>query len=151
MAEIKKVKLKNGEVEIHTVETAGKDEKEAVFKSTDRPHPDLETAFESLITCVYEILEWPGEYAVGRIKVAGVSFSESEDGVRGAVMTGYVKLETAAAPFCFNTPHLAFSQYSPNGSNPIMSEDAQRKLKRLEDEARAFITGKRAQLSLSGT
>lgn len=63
----------------------------------------------------------------------------------GAVMTGQVALDTSDAPFNFNTPHLAFEQYSPTGNSPLMPDAAQAALKAIQGEAEAFVTGKRAQ------
>ena len=69
----------------------------------------------------------------------------------GAVMTGQVALDTSDAQFNFNTPHLPFDQYSETGNSPIMPEPAQRALEKMQAEAEAFVSGKRAQGDLFRT
>ena len=94
----------------------------------------------------------PG-YADGRIRISAVTFSFSEDTeVEGAVLTGQVALDGSDAPFCFNTPHLAFEQYSEGGVAKLMPEEAVDALKELRAEAAAYmLNGKRAQGDLFET
>lgn len=141
MSNIRKVKLKPGTVEIHTSTLAGREEIESVLKSGDDPHPDLNNAFADLVRIVYDILSLPRSWCSGAVKVTGVTFSESESGVSGAVITGQAKLDGNEAPFCFNTPHMKLDDFAPF--------DAER-LKKVREEAASFITGKRAQLELLG-
>lgn len=77
-------------------------------------------------------------------------FSRSEDGIEGAVITGFVTLAEADAPFVFNTPHLPFEQYSPTGNAPLMPHEAIEALKRVQLQAEAYLNGKRAQGNLFG-
>jgi hypothetical protein len=143
---IAKIKLQDGRVHIKCIETPNPDvEKEIIHKSAERPHEDFEQAFVALIAHAREILEWPPSYAEGRIRITGASFSESEDGVEGAVITGRVELEEADAPFVFNTPHLPFDQYSETGCSKLMPTQAQAALGTLRVEAELFMRGKRAQ------
>jgi hypothetical protein len=145
---ISKVKQKDGWIIIQSTEKNGyTQEREVTFKCSDTPHEDLINAFDALVEHARTILEWPSSYADGRIRISGVSSSFSEDtGVEGAVLTGQVALDGSDAPFCFNTPHLAFEQYSEGGVSKLMPEEAQDALKRLRDEAAAFmLNGKRAQ------
>lgn len=151
MASIRKIKIKTGLVEIHTASQYGKQQSETVTKSFEDPHPDLVNAFNDLTKSVYDILELPREYAAGQIKVTGVSFSESESGIAGAVITGQIALSTADAPFCFNTPHLPFKAYSPTGGGKLMPDSAVERLEKVREEAASFVTGKRAQPNLPGT
>jgi hypothetical protein len=144
---ISKIKQKDGWIIIQSVEKSGyTQEREVIFKCSDTPHEDLINAFDALVAHARTILEWPESYADGRIRISGVSFSFSEDtGVEGAVLTGQVAIDNSDAPFCFNTPHLAFEQYSEGGVSKLMPEEAQEALQRLRDEAAAFVKGKRAQ------
>jgi hypothetical protein len=123
--------------------------KESVLKSADSPHEDFITAMQSLSKVVRNILGWADDYAEHTLKVNQVSFSHHDDTeVKGAVITGIVGLDTADAPFCFNTPHIPYDQYSESGCSPTMPLFAQALLARVEQEADAYIHGKRAQLGL---
>jgi hypothetical protein len=148
MASIRKVKFKPGLVEIQTVASFGKQEQETVTKSAEDPHPDFNNAFADLAKSVYDILQLPRDWMAGRLKVTAVSFSESDAGVRGAVITGQITLDTADAPFNFNTPHLPFKPYSPTGGGKVMPDSAVERLEKVLEEAASFLTGKRTQLEL---
>jgi hypothetical protein len=145
---ITKIKTKENTVEIRFKEELGLHaEKESVFKCEDEMHPDFTMCFTKLIPVVYEILELPEEWRAGDMTVTGVTFSLSEStDVEGAVITGLVKLSTTNSPFCFNTPHLPFGQYSEKGNSPTMSDVAIRRLERLKLEALEYMNGKRAQM-----
>jgi hypothetical protein len=149
---IKKVKFKAGLVEIHKEDVIGKTTKETIFKCSEEPHPDLRQCFVEAERHVRKILEVPNEAWPGRMKIEGVTFSHSETtGVRGAVFTGKVELEGSNSPFCFNTPHLPFEQYSETGESPLMPAAAIELLESLEAEAVCYMDGsKRAQLTLEG-
>lgn len=149
---ITKVKLlKDAGVEVRFQEKIGKTEKETVFKCVEKQDPDLNLAFVDIEIDVRKILNIPTDIWHGQISITGVSFSLSEEtGVEGAVITGKVALETSNAPFCFNTPHLPFAQYSPTGDSPIMPESAVRKLDKIREEAEKYMAGKRAQRELAG-
>ena len=148
---ITKVKVKEEGVEIRYSEHLGKVDKEVIFKCPEKAHPDLDMAMSALVRDVYDILELPADWAPQRMKITGVSFSFSEEtGVEGAVITGLVELQTSNAPFCFNTPHIAFDQYSEGGTAPVMPEKTIRNLEVVKDEAMKYVEGKRAQLELAG-
>lgn len=126
-------------------------EKATIYKCTENPHPDFIQAFSRMVAHVREILEIPETVWPGVMTVSGVSFSQSDEGVEGAVITGFVALTTANAPFNFNTPHLPFDQYSETGESPLMPDWAQKDLELLREEAEAYMNGtKRAQQELAG-
>ena len=144
---IAKLKTVDGRIHIRWIEGEGSQrEKEIILKSAEHPHPDFIRAFTALEAHARAILEWPAEYAKGRLKLSGCtwSFSESTE-VEGAVITGQVLLETADAPFSFNTPHLPFDQYSETGGAKLMPAVTIDALEVVRTEAAAFIDGKRAQ------
>ena len=147
---ITKVKLKDGNVEIRFKEDLGvRTEKESIFKCDEEVHSDFSGALIQLVPIVYDILQLPPEWRAGLMYITGVSFSNSEStDVEGAVITGTVGLDTSTSPFCFNTPHLPFGQYSESGNSPLMKDSAIQKLERLKEEAVAYMEGKRAQLRL---
>jgi len=148
---IAKIKTKDGAVEIHFEEYRDKEEKDVVFRCKEPTHQDFVSAMAALVKLAREILQLPADYRPQSMTVTGVSFSRSEEtGVEGAVLTGQVELDTSNAPFCFNTPHLPFHQYSDTGEAPLMPEHGIKLLERLRKEAEAYIAGtKRAQLSLA--
>jgi len=147
---ITKVKIKEEGVEIRYAEKIGdKTEKEVIFKCTELQHPDFDLAISALVRDVYDILDLPLDWAPQRMKITGVSFSESEKtNVEGAVISGLVELDTCYSPFCFNTPHLPFAQYSPTGESPIMPDKAIRNLVMVKEQAEKYLEGRRAQLEL---
>lgn len=147
---ITKIKAKEGEVIIKYKEDLGNNtEKESIFKCSDEMHSDFTMCFTKLIPVVYKILQLPDEWRIGEMRITGVSFSHSEStDVDGAVITGLVNLTTANSPFCFNTPHIPFDQYSENGKSPTMDIDTIDKLERLKEEALAYMKGKRSQADL---
>lgn len=147
---ITKVKYKSGCVEIHQEFDHGKTSRQTIFKCVEEPHPDFKAVLVELERVARAILELPNNVWVGAMKINSVSFSLSETtGVRGAVLTGTVDLPTSNSPFCFNTPHLPFDQYSEGGDSPIMPRFGIEALGKLEEEATAYFEGsKRAQLEM---
>ena len=149
MKRITKVKYKAPAVEIHFEETAKSATKESIFKSVEKPHPDLELAFAGLVRHVYEILEIPVNSWKNGINVTGASFSKSEDsGVEGAVITCQAPLDDCQSPFCFNTPHMPFEPYSEGSEAPTMDADCVQQLELVRKEADLYMGGKRAQQEL---
>jgi hypothetical protein len=150
---IRKVKFKDETVTLFIEEKIGKTEKETTFKCSEKAHPDFDSALGALVPIVRKILEISDSTWIGCLRVSGVTWSESEEsGVEGAVISGKVELDAADAPFCFNTPHLPFEQYSEGGEAGLMPPEGIEALEVLRSEAQAYMTGqKRAQLELTGT
>ena len=147
--QITKIKMKDGNIEVRYLEVEGKVEKEVIFKCKEAARPEFDSAMSALVRDVYKILELPVDWFPQRMKITGVSFSHSEGtNVEGAVITGQVELTTSVSPFCFNTPHLPFEQYSETGNSPTMPEAAQKNLGDLKTEAMLYVEGSRAQLDL---
>ena len=144
---IAKIKRSNPWLSVTSVEKRGdQNEKETTFKSSEDPHGDLLDALAALERHIRTILGWPDSYAKDCIKITGVSFSYNDEfDVEGAVISGQVSIDTADAPFVFNTPHLPYDQYSPTGVSKLMPTEAQQALRTLQDEAVSFVEGKRAQ------
>lgn len=123
--------------------------KSVVIKSADKPHKDFTDAVGGLRKLVRHILGWPDTYAPLSLHISGVSFSYSSDkGTKGIVITGWVKLEKANAPFCFNTPYLPYEGAKPESNVPVVPDFGVKALNTLEMEAVAYIKGKRAQLDM---
>lgn len=148
---IAKIKHRPAGWEIHMEERRGKEEKDTIFRCSDTAHTDLDLSFDALVGLAREILQLPAEWKPNSMTICGVSFSFSEETqVEGAVLTGLVDLDTSNAPFCFNTPHLAFEQYSETGEAPLMPQRGIELLAKVRMEAELYMSGKkRAQLQLA--
>jgi len=146
---IAKIKQSSKDKSITIIESEGSeftDSTETKYVRYADPHPDFIKAFEALVPHVRTILKWPISYALGDIRVTGVTISESEETyVEGAVITGLVTLDTTDSPFSFNTPHLPFDQYAEGNVAKTMPEDAIEAIRALQNEAREYLKGKRAQ------
>lgn len=146
MTRIAKAKLKDGQLHVELEDTDKDCERKTQLKSLDGVHPDLQAAFDALCPSVREILEWPSNLYAATLTVTGVSWSHSETtGVEGAVLVCQAALDGCTSPFCFNTPHLPFSQYCEDGNAPVMPDGAQDALNVLREEVQRYIDGKRAQ------
>jgi hypothetical protein len=146
---ITKAKIREGQLHVELEGMENDTERKIQLKSLDGVHPDLSAAFDALAIHVREILEWPSNLYDGSLTVTGVSWSHSENtGVEGAVLVCQAQLDGCTSPFCFNTPHLPFSQYCEDGNAPLMPDGAQDALDALRREVQAYIDGKRAQLEL---
>ncbi len=146
---IAKAKIKDGQLHVELEGMENDVERKMSLKSLDGFHPDLQAAFDALCPSVREILEWPSNLYPDSLRVTGVSWSFSEGtGVEGAVLVCQAALEGCTSPFCFNTPHLPFEQYTEDGNAPLMPDGAQDALGELRREVQRYIDGKRAQLNL---
>lgn len=146
---IAKAKLKDGAVTVEKIETRGIDfEKKVKITCTETPHEDLRLAFGALEPTAREILQLPDHWRAGEMSIQSVTWSKSDSTeVEGAVITGSVGLDTADSPFCFNTPHLPFEQYSEGGNAPEMPSNGIEALEKLRAEVEQYLNGKRAQQS----
>lgn len=149
---IRKVRYKDGRVEIKQIEeeSAGDTEncKEIIFKCAEAPSQDFVDALKRLAPHVRRILELPDGWCDGRVEITGVTYSKTKEGIDGAVITGYVKLDTASAPFPFNTPHLSFQPTSEKTNQPLMADEAQADLEVLRAEVQGYWDGKREHADL---
>jgi hypothetical protein len=146
---ITKAKIREGQLHVELEGTDSDTERKITLRSMEGFHADLSAAFDALAIHVREILEWPSNLYDGVLTVTGVSWSHSENtGVEGAVLVCQAQLDGCTSPFCFNTPHLPFSQYCEDGNAPLMPDGAQDALNVLRTEVQRYIDGKRAQLDL---
>ena len=116
-------------------------------KSSEARRPEVKELMKRCEVVARRILQFPEGWMAERVTITGVSFSLAGE-VKGAVITGLLALDTSDSPFCFNTPHLSFDQYSEGGNSPTMHPDDIELLERLEGEAQLFLNGMRAQLEL---
>lgn len=121
------------------------------MKCSDLARPEFYNALVDLRQDVLTLLEYPKTW-LDDILVKGVSFSYSDDGVKGAVISGQRTLQYSASPANFNTPHKPYEMYNENAEDTdgiiVMPEEIQERLDVLDDEANKYIDGKRAQMEL---
>lgn len=119
---------------------------ETTEKCHDKPTRDFIRALHNLEKAVRTILQLPDNYGYLRMSIGSVTWSYSEDtDVRGAVISATLGLDTSNSPFCFNTPHLPFSEYSEGSNQPIMPLECRELLDDLQRETILYKDGKRAQ------
>lgn len=122
--------------------------KDVTLKSADQPHEDFTNAMKGLLPLVRHILAFPDSYAAHSLNIGSVSFSFGKNENKGIVISGWINLDTANAPFFFNTPYMPYERPSEESSVPIVPDFGIKALNALETEAAEYIKGKRAQLSL---
>lgn len=121
------------------------------MKCSDLARPEFYNALVDLRQDVLTLLEYPKTW-LDDILVKGVSFSYSDDGVKGAVISGQRTLQYSASPANFNTPHKPYEMYNENAVDTdgiiVMPEEIQERLDVLDNEANKYIDGDRAQMEL---
>lgn len=124
------------------------------MKCSDLARPEFYNALVDLRQDVLTLLEYPKTW-LDDILVKGVSFSysdDSDDGVKGAVISGQRTLQYSASPANFNTPHKPYKMYNENAEDTdgiiVMPEEIQERLDVLDNEANKYIDGDRAQMEL---
>lgn len=144
---ITKVSFKDGGVHVTTETDEGSRQKNTQIKDSRTPHPDFTAAMAGLEEYIRDILGIGSVPWKNAITVTGVSYSRSEGtGVEGAVVTFQVSLEERCySPFCGNTPHLPFEQYTEDGNAPLMPDYAVEQVALVRNEALAYVNGKGAQ------
>ncbi len=121
------------------------------MKCSDLARPEFYNALVDLRQDVLTLLEYPKTW-LDDILVKGVSFSYSDDGVKGAVISGQRTLQYSASPANFNTPHKPYEMYNEHAVDTdgiiVMPEEIQERLDVLDDEANKYIDGDREQMEL---
>lgn len=154
MRRVRKVKIdKNGKItidwEVKVEQMGGWDEYH--MKCSDRANPELYDAMENLVQDVLMLCEFPTNWK-DSITVHGVSFSYSDEDVKGAVITAQRMLEHSSAPLNLNTPHKPYEPYNPDQEDidpdTLLPEETCERLNILDNEANKYIDGDRAQGNL---
>jgi hypothetical protein len=144
-----KIKLDASRVrlEYETVREGG-DPDEYSMLCAERPRAEFGTALQALAADVVEICELAAD-DLAKITIKGVTLTHTND-ILGAVITATKALKGSNAPLLLNTPHLPEEAYSGQASdpNPTMPLGMATRLKRLVEEAGAYVRGSRAQGSL---
>lgn len=153
MIRFKKIK-KTSDDKIH-IEYEKKNElggwDEYSMKSAEEPHPSFERALDDLAPHVETVCEMPeGDYQAHSYKVRGVSFSYGGQlDTKGVTITAARTLLHSNSPLVLNTPHMIEEPYGEGSDETqVMSSDMLIDIGRLENEARDYMDGKRAQMDM---
>lgn len=147
----RKIKYNKARVVLAWGDLSPSRELDTTLESVQAPHPDLTNALQAFRRPVLELLELADVGYEDGFTVVGVSLTTQEDGRRGVVVTCLKKLEGANAPLVLNTPYLAEpSEQNPDDDKALTGTWLEL-VEALEDEARAFIDGKRSQGDLFAT
>lgn len=136
-----KIKFSKGKVELAWTDEGASRTITHELSSFDEPLAEFDDALQALAGHVLDVCELPLAWGEG-LKVIGVSFSENDHQGRGIVVTATKKLTQTNAPLVLNTPHM--SEEGSAGMSRLDSEVIGQ-LDRLEEEARRYHTGHRAQ------
>lgn len=123
---------------------------EYFFSSSEQAAPEFYEVLKKLSKHAALLCELPESYK-DRLNVYGVTYSYSgDDGVMGATMSLKMKLEFSNTDLILNTPHKKAAPNEGEDFNEVMylTEECVKDLWNVEAEARKYIDGKRAQISL---
>mgnify|MGYP000869156768 FL=1 len=117
--------------------------------SSEQAAPEFYEALEALIPAVCELLELPEEDFEERITPLSVSFNYNAAGTMGAVITSTLHMPDAGVDVAINTPFRRCWTSNDEAGVFFTSATAE-DLWNLEQEARRYISGQRAQMDLFG-
>ena len=117
--------------------------------SNEQAAPEFYEALEALIPAVCELLELPSGNFEKRITPLSVSFKYDAAGTMGAVITSTLHMPDAGVDVAINTPFRRCWTSNDEAGVFFTSATAE-DLWNLEQEARRYIEGQRAQMDLFG-
>lgn len=117
--------------------------------SSEEAAPEFYNALDMLIPSVCEILELPRELFEDRITPLAVAFKYDAAGNMGAIITSVLYLSETKEEVAVNTP-LHWCRKNAEGAHVSFTDGTEERLRELEAEARRYINGQRAQMSLFG-
>jgi hypothetical protein len=148
MLKIKKIKMSKGSVLIdyRSPTSDGTDSNKLTLESKELPSPEFKATLQLLSNCIAKIYELPEAYAEG-IEVTSATFVyKGEDGTMGCTISGKKTVNTSNSPALFNTPIVYVS--TDEGQDKAMDGKMEEILNDLQDCARDYINGARAQQTL---
>ena len=117
--------------------------------SSEEAAPEFYNALDTLIPSVCEILELPRDLFEDRITPLAVAFKYDAAGNMGAIITSVLYLPETKEEVAVNTP-LHWCRKNAEGAHVSFTDGTEERLRELESEARRYISGQRAQMSLFG-
>ena len=149
---IKKFRCVHGEIVIKASDASSDDSsKEIELRSREDAIPALYDAIKKLEPSWRELLQLPDNWATKAVTIVGVTWTRnSKTGIRGAVISGQVALETAHSPANISTPHLPYEvgeNANDDGptANPTLPTATIKRLNKLEALVTQYYNGDRAQ------
>lgn len=141
--EIQKIKITPDLVVINHKETNGTKSNEVQTKDSALPAPELQTAWSQLATLANEIIDQ--QLARFKFKVTSITFKRDKLDNLGCMLHLEVALETSNRPWHSNTPiKYALPEGLPE-SPKYLSGEAVDLLNKLQDLAKKYINGVKAQ------
>jgi hypothetical protein len=140
MKRFKKIKWDQKDITLLWTTESGSETHDHELTSKAAPHEDLNTALQALASDVLNVCELDAAIEDLRVQSVSLSFSE-KSGLRGAVVTALKPVAIANSPVVLNTPHLTEDGEDPKA---VMPASMWRRVLKLEDEAQAYLDGKRA-------
>ena len=144
--ELRKLKLGKSGVTLVSVTREGEEGETTIehhIHSPHAPHPDLVEAMAGLLQPAMAFLQLPASYHAD-LSVSSVHVSAQKDEQRGLVVNLTKKLKGSSRPLNLSTPLLVETE--DDGGD---WQDLWDGLARIEAEAQAYVTGKRAQGELA--
>nr|DAL55741.1 MAG TPA_asm: hypothetical protein [Caudoviricetes sp.] len=115
------------------------------MRCSDLPRPEFFQALAEIGRDVLELLEFPSTW-LGDIKVRGVTYTYSDKGNKGVVITAVRDLNKSSRQMNLVTPCFLYDSDNPDTFTiPYFTLE---RLNKLEEEAERYIDGDRAQGSL---
>jgi len=111
------------------------------------PTPEFKNSLQDLAPAVCEICEWKKEEAA-TVNVSAISIKykgEDQHKTMGVNITATKRLLKTKATMCFNTPYLP---EDTKGGGAKLTPEAAIQVHLIIDEARKYLSGARAQMSL---
>jgi hypothetical protein len=144
----KKIRWNGSEVGLEWTSQDGSETHNHELTCKDEPRDEFDEALQSLRGDVLVIAELPREYGKD-MRVQSVSLSmNAKSGARGAVVTAMKTLAKANSPLALHTPHLLaeIPGELPLDGEPtgVMPTGMWGRIEKLEQEAWAYLAGKRA-------
>lgn len=118
------------------------------MKSNLKGEADFYTALAELKPFVLDMCELPAD-DLGRLKITGVMFTHTKDGIMGAQISAERKLNHAEKGTDLTTPHRTAAPYSSDDSDQILlTPDCCEALEILIGETENYLAGHRSQIGL---
>ena len=152
MLRLKKITCKDKKWTVIAEQSNGQDWDEVQFTSADEPQPSLIAALAALRGPVLDILEMDDSAReVEKLTATGVGVGEGDAGIMGATLVARRTLLGRNCPMNLITPHL-FEEYTSGSDDgdpkQLLPHECRHLLYDLQEEALAYLAGKRSQLSL---
>lgn len=144
--EINSIKMSKDETEIIFTEASGTQTLTTTIVDATTPAPEFVNAFGKLKTLANEVLNGLlKSEAFKKVKPIRIKFKENDKGAIGCIVTMSAEIETSQRPFHFNTPLKFCLAEGQEESEFFLSGKSADLLAELQQFAKDFMNGVRAQ------